>query len=210
VFSAGSITSERERQTLDLLLTTTITPWQILWGKLLAGLRVSSVLTMFLGWPLFLAVVLVSYYWSNWLAVLAYVAILAVSCLTTALVALFCSVLFQRTTTSLMTTYIIILMLYFTPLAVILFTRTFLNDPHELPWIEHVSWVGVTSPFAAAFSVPLTADDVYSAEQTVVQSPIFPPTWLLTVAHLWWGLLANGILLSVMISLFHHRWRVAQ
>ena len=42
VFSAGSVTSERERQTLDLLLTTTITPWQILWGKIIAGLRVSS------------------------------------------------------------------------------------------------------------------------------------------------------------------------
>ena len=33
VYSAGSITSERERQTLDLLLTTTITPWQILWAN---------------------------------------------------------------------------------------------------------------------------------------------------------------------------------
>ena len=33
VFLAGSMTSERERQTLDLLLTTTLTPWQILWGK---------------------------------------------------------------------------------------------------------------------------------------------------------------------------------
>ncbi len=30
VFLAGSMTSERERQTLDLLLTTTLTPWQIL------------------------------------------------------------------------------------------------------------------------------------------------------------------------------------
>ena len=55
VFSAGSVTSERERQTLDLLLTTSITPWQILGGKLLAGLRVSSVLTMFLLWPVLLA-----------------------------------------------------------------------------------------------------------------------------------------------------------
>ena len=45
VFSAGSVTSERERQTLDLLLTTLITPWQMLWGKLISGLRVSSVLT---------------------------------------------------------------------------------------------------------------------------------------------------------------------
>ena len=37
VFSAGSVTSERERQTLDLLLTTSITPWQILWGKTAFG-----------------------------------------------------------------------------------------------------------------------------------------------------------------------------
>ncbi len=54
VFSAGSITSERERETLELLLTTIITPQQILWGKLISGLRVSSVLTMFLLWPLLL------------------------------------------------------------------------------------------------------------------------------------------------------------
>ena len=30
----AAITSERERQTLELLLTTTLSPWQILWGKL--------------------------------------------------------------------------------------------------------------------------------------------------------------------------------
>ncbi|MBN1852427.1 MAG: ABC transporter permease subunit, partial [Pirellulales bacterium] len=65
VFCAGSITSERERQTLDLLLTTLITPWQILWGKLLSGLRVSSVLTSFLMWPLVLACLLpVGFWWS--------------------------------------------------------------------------------------------------------------------------------------------------
>jgi hypothetical protein len=34
VFTAGAITGERERQTLDLLLTTTISASQILWGKL--------------------------------------------------------------------------------------------------------------------------------------------------------------------------------
>ena len=60
VFSAGSVTSERERQTLDLLLTTNISPWKILWGKLISGLRVSSVLTLFLTWPLLIAVALVT------------------------------------------------------------------------------------------------------------------------------------------------------
>ena len=65
VFSAGSVTSERERETLDLLLTTTLSPGQILWPKLISGLRVSSVLTMFLLWPLLLAVVMVNAYWTN-------------------------------------------------------------------------------------------------------------------------------------------------
>ncbi len=51
VFSAGTVTSERERDTLDLLLTTLITPGQILSGKLISGLRVSFVLTMFVMWP---------------------------------------------------------------------------------------------------------------------------------------------------------------
>src|SRR5207253_11398909 len=48
VFSAGAVSSERERRTLDLLLVTTLTPKAILTGKLLSGLRVSGVLTMFL------------------------------------------------------------------------------------------------------------------------------------------------------------------
>ena len=36
VFSAGSVTSERERQTLDLLLVTPVTPWQML-GQVVFG-----------------------------------------------------------------------------------------------------------------------------------------------------------------------------
>jgi ABC-type transport system involved in multi-copper enzyme maturation permease subunit len=59
VFSAGTVTSERERETLDLLLTTILSPGQILWAKLVCGLRVSSVLTMFLLWPLLLACIMV-------------------------------------------------------------------------------------------------------------------------------------------------------
>ncbi|NLX98170.1 MAG: ABC transporter permease subunit, partial [Rhodopirellula sp.] len=38
VFSAGAVTSERERETLDLLLTTTLSPWRILSGKLYSSL----------------------------------------------------------------------------------------------------------------------------------------------------------------------------
>jgi hypothetical protein len=116
VFSAGSVTSERERETLDLLLTTTITPWQILWGKLMAGLRVSSVLTLFLVWPVLLACVMVSLYWTNLLSVVAYLAIVLITCLTTAMLALFCSVLFRKTAHAMMTTYLVIIVLFAAPL----------------------------------------------------------------------------------------------
>ena len=59
MFSAGAVTNERERQTLELLLTTALSPWQILSGKMLSSLRVSVVLTSFLVWPILLAWVIV-------------------------------------------------------------------------------------------------------------------------------------------------------
>lgn len=75
VLTAGSITNERERQTLDLLLTTIISPWTILSGKLIAGLRVSSVLTMFLLWPVVLASAMVPDYWSNLPSIISYLVV---------------------------------------------------------------------------------------------------------------------------------------
>jgi len=39
-FSCTAITTEREGKTLDLLLTTTIRPWEVVWGKLLSALVV--------------------------------------------------------------------------------------------------------------------------------------------------------------------------
>jgi ABC-type transport system involved in multi-copper enzyme maturation permease subunit len=125
VFSADRVTGERERQTLDLLLTTIISPWQILWGKLVSGLRVSSVLTLFLVWPVLLACVMVSAYWTNLLSMLAYLAIILLTCLTTATLALFCSVVFRKTSISLMTTYLLIALLFLSPLAGDIFVRTF-------------------------------------------------------------------------------------
>ena len=36
--TAGAISGERERQTLEILLTTTMRPWQIIFGKLMASI----------------------------------------------------------------------------------------------------------------------------------------------------------------------------
>src|SRR6185503_3188083 len=209
VFSAGSVTSERERETLDLLLTTTITPWQILWGKLIAGLRVSSVLTLFLVWPVLLACVMVSVYWSNLLSVLAYLLIVLITCLTTAMIALFCSVLFKKTSNAMMTTYMVIILLFCAPLAVQYFAETFFPNH---PAVQYINASGFTSPFAAAQAVPLDT----GATSPAVNTPSNPSAgqvlatgnWRLFFAYAGFSLGLDALLLVTMMWLFNTRWRV--
>lgn len=224
VFSAGSVTSERERQTLDLLLTTTITPWQILWGKLVASLRISSVLTLFLAWPLLLACVMVMYYWENIVSVLAYALIILFTCATTGILAMFCSVIFRKTSMSLMTAYLLTLILFCGPLPLTFFVKAFV-DPIERTsgnnqsvtrvvqreegsigtWIQNF---GITSPFAAAFSVPLTAPENPSSSESI--DPMFPPSWKFVGMYFAWSTALIAGLSVCMIWLFNTRWRVSQ
>lgn len=254
VFSAGSVTSERERETLDLLLTTTITPWQILWGKLLAGLRVSSVLTTFLLWPVLLACVMVNSYWTNLPAVGSYLVIVLMTCLSTAMIALFCSVVFKKTSMSLMTTYLVIIVMFCVPLAAAFFSETFFpniayradivtameklrsegkssaeiaeglaqqrlrSKRDDGRWIDGdvelalgrldanrwVKRLGITSPFSAAFAIPLDVEP----NREDASSPL-PGDWLLFAFHMLFALALNGALLGLMIWLFNTRWRVS-
>jgi ABC-type transport system involved in multi-copper enzyme maturation permease subunit len=197
VFSAGSVTSERERQTLELLLTTTLSPAQILWPKLVSGLRVSSVLTMFLVWPLVLAVAMVDTYWSNLPAVLGYVAIVLVVCLTTATLALAASVLFHKTSISLMTTYLVLAVLFLLPPAATFFAATFFPDATTAALVEQASF---TSPFSVALNLPIDAgSDEVAAEA---------PNW-----RLWGSFVAfyaglDAALVAAMTWLFSARWRM--
>lgn len=199
VFSAGSVTSERERETLDLLLTTTITPWQILWGKLISGLRVSTVLTLFLLWPLLLACAMVPAYWANLSCVFAYIAVVGLTCLTTAMTALFCSALFKKTATSLMTTYVIIIAMFLAPLAASFFADRFFADDPATPLVKAT---GITSPFAAIFSIPLEINSRDASTLTRNTWHMFGAYTATTVAYLL-GLMAT------MIWLFNSRWRVS-
>ncbi len=197
VFSAGSVTSERERQTLDLLLTTLITPWQMLWGKLLSGLRVSSVLTSFLMWPVILACVMPLDYWFNLPTMGGYFLVFACTCLTTAMTALFCSTLFHRSATSLMATYLIIMTLFLGPVAADRFVDYFVPTS---PAAELVGWTEMFSPFAAVFNLPLSVSDQPNAAPVDVR--------------VFWGYLAfvvlyNGALLLSTMWLFQVRWRVS-
>jgi ABC-type transport system involved in multi-copper enzyme maturation permease subunit len=197
VFSAGSVTSERERQTLELLLTTLITPGQILLGKLIAGLRVSSVLTSFLLWPLALACVMVPDYWVNLPTMGAYVVVVVVTCLTTATIAMFCSVMFRKTSVSLMTAYLFIIILFAVPLGADKFADVFFAGRTLQQVTDQLTFV---SPIGISFNLPLVIDkqDVEPIIGDWRQFGYFLAAYL--------GL--DALLLLVMGWLFSTRWRV--
>jgi len=200
VFSAGSVTGERERQTLELLLCTAVSPWQILWGKLVSGLRISSVLTSFLVWPLLLAWLLPPWtYRSDTATLLAYAAVIMLTSLTTTVLALFCSVIFRKTSVSMMTSYLVVILLFALPLAVSLLARLLFRDAPATLWIGQLTF---TSPFAAAFSLPLTLGHV---GETV---PILA-NWPVVGGFFTFYLLVDASLLCSMLWLFNVRWRVS-
>lgn len=204
VFSAGSVTSERERQTLDLLLVTLVTPWQMLWGKLFSGLRVSSVLTAFLLWPVLLACLMPLPFWHHLPTMGGYVLIVALTCVVTAVTALFCSTIFQKTSTSLISTYLVIVVMFMGPVAVKFFAETFYKGTVQADVVEKL---GMLSPFSATFSLPL---DIASDDPRAVAPPVPPPVDLsIFSGYVCWVLIYCTALVLAMMRLFQVRWRVA-
>lgn len=195
VFSAGSMTSERERETLDLLLVTTLSPWQILWGKLISGWRVSSVLTGFLLWPLVLACVLVSTYRQNMPTVLAWLAVVLLTSLTTSTLALFCSVVFHKTSVSMMASYVLIVLLFIVPVAALRYTETIYQQE-----ASSVAQARFVSPFGATFSLPVD-------NQTAGRH--LGGDWRIWSEFVAFDAGLNAALVAAMIWLFKSRWRVA-
>jgi len=215
VFSAGSVTSERERQTLDLLLTTTISPWQILWGKLVSGFRVSGVLTGFLMWPVVLAMFTTFDLFSNLPAVVAWFVIVVLTCAMTASLALFCSCIFRKTSTSLIATYILILSLFVAPVAVNFFVQNWF-DGSPAAVVTH--WTTIASPFAAAHEFPIFVSEGAGGASNWqrVTAGTAGSLWgyrMVDLQHFLGYLVSTlslmGLLLGSMVWLFNGRWRVA-
>jgi ABC-type transport system involved in multi-copper enzyme maturation permease subunit len=202
VFSAGSVTSERERQTLDLLLVTLVTPWQMLWGKLLSGLRVSSVLTSFLLWPVLLACIMPLPFWYNLPTMAGYLLVVLLACVTTATTALFCSTVFQKSSTSLIATYLIIVTMFMAPVAASFFAKSFLAGS---PSATVAETFGVFSPFSATFALPLDIP----RDENMVDAPVASNLQLFG-GFVLWSIVYNTGLIVLMTRLFQARWRVAE
>ena len=87
--AGGSISLEREKKTLDVLLTTNLNPWRIITGKLEASLGVVLILTV------------------SALPVLS----LVVTGIFVGSIGIFCSVVFKRTTLATVLSYVIVVFL---------------------------------------------------------------------------------------------------
>lgn len=200
VFTAGMISSERERQTLDLLLTTIVSPWQILWGKWIAGFRVAFVLTMFLMWPVLLAFILNPDLAKNWLAILVYVAIIIVAAVFNSVLALFCSTLFRKTSVAMMMTYLSLMVIYLLPLAIYYLTASFAI---QLEAADPIKWFGVGSPLMAIGEVPFSETFTEEGRQRAYEG-----NWGLVLSYLGSTAAATVLLFLGMIMLFRDRWRL--
>jgi ABC-type transport system involved in multi-copper enzyme maturation permease subunit len=172
VFSAGSITQERERQTLSLLLTTLLRPGKIVVAKLLAALRVSTVLTFLLTEQLLLAYTLLPELRDRFWTLLAFLAIIAMTCLATSTIGLMCSALARRTSAAMVLTYLTLLVLFVVPLGLELYLQG-IGSISE----KQLAAFTVTSPFSAAFGVPMhtTRNEVLSDKSPVVKPAVEVP-----------------------------------
>lgn len=211
VFSAGAITSERERQTLDLLLTTTLSPWTIILGKMLAGFRVSTVLTLLMAWPLVLGIGLnFSQYVQVLPSVAAFVVLILLTCVSTVVVGTFASSLCRKSSHAMALTYSLILLLYFLPPALEVFFRYFLARPN-LPWPVEIA--SLFSPFSAAARLP--AIDNFSnmvvipGQATVVTAEIWWASYLHFVGYMAVTSTGVGLLLATLVWRFNRRWLVS-
>lgn len=204
VFSAGSITQERERKTLPLLLTTLLTPWRIVAAKLMAALRVSTVLTFLLTEQLLLAYALIPELRERFWTLIVALAIIAATCLITSTVGLMCSSLSRRTSAALVVTYLTLLVLFAGPVGVANYLRNFGGGLSE----DELAGLTVTSPFAAAFSVVMaTPESSSGAPQAVPGGPVVPgvnlPVW---AAFLLVAPPLSLVLFAVTYVAFRWRW----
>jgi uncharacterized membrane protein len=98
-----------------------------------------------------------------------------------------------------MCSYLVLATLFLAPVAARVFTETFLAGSRAS---TAVTILESTSPFAAAFNLPLSLDDG-STNAATVDVRIFFGFVLFTIIY-------NSALLAGMMQLFRVRWRVSE
>ncbi|MCX7805346.1 MAG: ABC transporter permease subunit, partial [Planctomycetota bacterium] len=183
-FSCNTFTQERERGTLDMLLTTLVPPRRIVLGKFLSSYRLSMMLTGLVGMAMLFYLVApiqdASVGFGERLARLGiYALIVGSTVLFETVVAMFISLLSGTTSVSMIASYATVLLVLVAPAAAEVILRVFTEVR-----MEEIARYLVTCPFAAVHSVaPRGAGEA------------MPPVW---IPYLAVTISASAALLGVM------------
>lgn len=180
-FASNTFTQERERGTLDLLMTTLIRPGQIIAGKFVSCCRLSFFLTGLIGVTLFFYL-LVGYSQAQGAAGFmerlmyfgVYLLILAVTILLETSLGMFLSMISASTMQSMILTYTAVLLIFGAPVAgKALMLLTMPQNTFEM-YRAQVDWACLTSPFQAVYSVTAkTLGNTQMVEQQVMIWPAY-------------------------------------
>lgn len=122
VLTAGSIAGERERQTLDMLLTAPVTPMGIVFGKLLAALA-NVLIFVFASLP---AMAMCFIYGGiRWQNLLVFAVAIMVIAFFAGAVGIYCSAAYKKTIFSVVMTFLIEGIFYLLPILVVFFYAVF-------------------------------------------------------------------------------------
>lgn len=122
--AGGSIAIERERKTLDILLTTHLSPWKIVLGKLESSLS----MIFLIAFSTLPAVSLILIFGGvSVVDLLALVVILVISGIFIGSVGIFCSAMIRKSTVATIVSYVIVMMLILGTVAILMAGHYFLE-----------------------------------------------------------------------------------
>jgi len=149
-FACNTFTQERERGTLDLLLTTLISPAQIVTGKFLSCLRLSLFLTGLVGVTMcFYLFVGAQPIIERAFYLFVYLSLIFITIIFETSLAMFFSLTFRSTIQSMITTYTILMLLFAAPVAAETLLLTFMQGISR----SEIFYLIFLSPFEAVYSV---------------------------------------------------------
>lgn len=205
ILTAGTVSGEREKQTLEIMLTTPKKPISIVWGKLLAALSnfmiyiISSVPIMAIAFVLG---------GMNWLALLGYIFMMILLAVYIGSIGVFCSCTFKRTIVSIVMTFVIEVALFFIPLVVFggvivigasayeIMFGDMLNPPDINFGILPMVMIG--NPLTGIFDYMLRTIDAPSVASMIKEMDVFGVIMPI-LAHAW---IPMNVIVSGAISYF--------
>lgn len=189
IITAGSISGEREKQTLDIMLTTPVKPLSIVWGKLLASL---SQIIMFVVSSIPIMAIAFILGGLNWIVLLEFIIMVCFISLFIGCIGVFCSSTFKKTIVSIVMTllfeglfFLLPVIIFFVAMAIATSIQYAMNPNLVRINFGILPMIMIENPLVAFFDFMLRAMNVSSLSELLKDSdsfgklmPIIAKAWI--------------------------------